>query len=130
VRAFADVVPDADLPPAAPTRADPLAEAMRLADEGHLVEAARLSESYLREHGPDAQAFYLLGIVRDAAGSKLQADEYLRKAIYLDPNHHDALIHLALLAGHRGDQAGARLFLERAERIKRRAADDSQQVRR
>ena len=63
-------------------------------------------EEHLRRRGPSATAFYLLGLVRDATGNHAEAAAYYRKALYLDPNHYDALIHLALLMEKQGDAAG------------------------
>ncbi|MHB8473186.1 MAG: CheR family methyltransferase [Gammaproteobacteria bacterium] len=100
--------------------ADKLAEAFRCADQGHLVEAAALCESYIQDAGPNAQAYYLLGLVRDAAGNKIQADEYLRKALYLDPNHYEALVQLAVLAEQQSDLHGAQQLRQRAQRVRER----------
>ncbi len=63
-----------------------LERAKVLADAGRLPEAAAVCEAYLREHGPSAQAYYLLGLVRDAGGDSSAIDCY-RKALYLEPDH-------------------------------------------
>ena len=91
--------------------------ARRLADQGHLVEAAALCEAHLRERGPTAEAFNLLGLVRDASGKADDAAAQYRKALYLEPNHHEALIHLALLLQKQGDVAGAQRLQRRASRL-------------
>jgi chemotaxis protein methyltransferase WspC len=91
--------------------------ARRLADQGHLAEAAAHCEAHLREHGPTAEAFNLLGLVRDASGKTDDAADQYRKALYLDPNHHEALIHLALLLKKQGDAAGAQRLQRRASRL-------------
>ncbi|MDB6016796.1 MAG: cheR methyltransferase, binding domain protein, partial [Pedosphaera sp.] len=44
-----------------------LAVARRLTNEGRLAEAAELCETHLREQGVSAEAYFLLGLVRDAA---------------------------------------------------------------
>ena len=92
-------------------------EAMRLADQGHFVEAATCCEEHLRQHGPSAAAFYLLGLVRDATGNHAEAAAYYRKALYLDPNHYETQIHLALLMEKQGDAAGAQVLRNRARRL-------------
>ncbi len=97
-----------------------LDEAFQCADQGHLVEAAALCETFLQDNGPSAQAYYLLGLVRDAAGNKAQAEEYLRKALYLDPNHYEALVQLAVLAEQQSDLHGAQQFRQRAQRVRDR----------
>jgi chemotaxis protein methyltransferase WspC len=93
-----------------------IGEATRLADQGHFVEAATCCEAHLSRHGPSATAFYLLGLVRDATGNLSDAVTYYRKALYLDPNHCDAQIHLAFLMEQQGDLAGAQVLRNRARR--------------
>lgn len=105
---------------AKPVATDSLEEAFRYADQGHLVEAVTLCEAHLQDNGPNAQAYYLLGLVRDAAGNKAQADEFLRKALYLDPNHYEALVHLAVLAEQHSDLQSAQNFRQRAQRVRDR----------
>lgn len=111
-------------PPAATPRTAARAEAAtgidrarRLADQGHLAEAAALCEAHLRERGPTAEAYNLLGLVRDASGKTDDAADQYRKALYLEPNHHEALVHLALLLQKQGDAAGAQRLQRRASRL-------------
>jgi chemotaxis protein methyltransferase WspC len=85
-----------------------------------MAEAEAVCEAHLREQGASAAAYYLLGVVRDAMGDDRAADAY-RKAIYLDPNHAEALLHLALFAEKQGDLAGARRFQMRARRVEEAA---------
>jgi chemotaxis protein methyltransferase WspC len=94
-----------------------LDQASGLADQGHFVEAARCCEEHLLQYGPSARAFYLMGLVRDATGNHSEAAKYYRKALYLDPNHYDAQIHLALLVERQGDPAGAQVLRNRARRL-------------
>ena len=93
-----------------------LETASHLADRGHLQDAARLCEMWLKEHGDSAQALYLLGLVRDAGGQFQDAARLYRKALYLDPDHAEALLHLALLTERSGDAEGASLLQNRARR--------------
>jgi chemotaxis protein methyltransferase WspC len=108
----ARVVPD--------TSAD-IGEARRLADQGHFVEAATCCAEHLRRHGPSAPAFYLMGLVRDATGNQPEAVSYYRKALYLEPNHHEAQIQLALLMEKQGDMTGAQVLRNRARRVEQRS---------
>jgi len=91
--------------------------AEQLADQGRLGDAAGICEVSLREQGPSARAFHLLGLIRDGAGDQQQASEFYRKALYLEPDHYDALIHLALLKDQSGDGATAKSLKERARRV-------------
>lgn len=97
-----------------------LADASRLADQGHLAEAAKCCEEHLQRHGSSASAFHLLGLIRAAAGNLKEADRYYRKALYLDREHRDTLTHLALLLEKQGDAAGAQVMRERLARLQAR----------
>ena len=98
-------------------RTPDLGFAEQLADKGQLGEAAEICEVSLREHGPSARAFHLLGLIRDCAGDQHQASEFYRKALYLEPDRYDALIHLALLKDKSGDSAAAKALKNRARRV-------------
>ncbi|KAF1044367.1 MAG: putative biofilm formation methyltransferase WspC [Herbaspirillum frisingense] len=96
-----------------------LARARTLADQGELARAAELCERVVREHGPSADAFYLMGLINDAGGDLAGAQRCYRKAVYLQPGHHEALLHLAALLQSQGDAAGAQLMRQRAERAEK-----------
>ena len=107
--------------------ADLLSQIATLANEGKSAEARAACEHYLRSHEPVAQVFYWLGLLSDVAGSALEAQSYYRKALYLEPQHPEALMHLAALLQAQGDTAGARRLQERAARSGRTA--DSERKR-
>ena len=110
--------------PVAATEAKPkigIDQAAKLADQGRFVEAAKCCEEHLLKNGPSAQAFHLMGLVRDATGNHPEATRYYRKALYLDPDHHEALIHLAFLMEKQGSAAGAQALRERARRVEQRS---------
>jgi chemotaxis protein methyltransferase WspC len=111
------------LPPAAspsPSVQPDLEAARGLADAGRLTEAAEICEAHLRQSRGSAQAYYLLGLVRDAAGDA-SAIDYYRKALYLEPSHYESLLQMALLMQKHGDPARARAFRNRAQRVKPQA---------
>ena len=95
---------------------DLLAQAQRLADQGRLAEALEQCERYVKEHSTSASGFYLLGLLHDSAGRTAQAIEQYRKAIYLDPAHRDAMVHMATILAKEGDTRGAQRFFDRAKR--------------
>jgi chemotaxis protein methyltransferase WspC len=104
--------PEPPLPPSAD-----LETAGRLADAGQWTAAAALCEASLRERGASTGAYYLLALVHDAQGNLQQAVDCYRKVLYLEPEHPEALMHLALLAQKQGDAAGARRLQARARRV-------------
>jgi chemotaxis protein methyltransferase WspC len=91
--------------------------AEKLANQGRLSDAAEICDISIREQGPSARAFYLLGLIRGGGGDQQQASEFYRKALYLEPDHYDALIHLALLKDQSGDGATAKSLKDRARRV-------------
>jgi len=93
-----------------------LARARELAVQGRFDEAAELCHSHLRGSGVSAEAFYILGLVQDATGADAEAGEFYRKALYLEPNHLDALQRWALLSERNGQRDHARRLRLRAER--------------
>ena len=98
---------------------DLLGQIATLANEGKSAEARAACERYLSSHPPAAQVFYWLGLLSDVAGSALEAQGYYRKALYLEPQHPQALMHLAALLESQGDSAGARRLQARAARSER-----------
>lgn len=90
--------------------------ARQLADAGRLDESVALCEAHLRQRGPAAEAYFLLGLVGEARG-EAQAINYYRKALYLEPNHYETLRHIALLLEKNGDPNAAQTFRRRAERL-------------
>ena len=98
---------------------DLLSQIATLANEGKSAEARAACERYLSSHPPAAQVFYWLGLLSDVAGSALEAQGYYRKALYLEPQHPQALMHLAALLESQGDSAGARRLQARAARSER-----------
>jgi chemotaxis protein methyltransferase WspC len=107
-------------PPAQAETSQGLDAAQLLADQGRLAEAVECCDAYLRAHGPSAQGFFLLGLIRDASGNSADAIEAYRKSLYVDPVHRDALVHLALLLERTDDTVGARLIQRRIRRLQHR----------
>ena len=112
-------------PAAAPFSAGPPGEegdclhrARKAADRGDLYEALELCQKEIHQHGPSAEAFFLLGVIQDAAGNQAEAFASLRKVVYLEPEHGEALLLLSLLAEKMGDQGTAEAYRQRAKRCR------------
>jgi chemotaxis protein methyltransferase WspC len=103
-------------PPPSPS---PLEQAAELANRGRYDEAIAACERHLRLKGPGAPAYYLMGMIQQAAGDRRRAEECFHKTIYLDPRHDEALLALTLLAERRGDREAAAGFRRRAQRAGR-----------
>ena len=99
-----------------------LETARTLANQGKLEDASRLCEDSLRQNGASAAAWYLLGVVREAAGDRRRAAECYAKTLYLEPDHEEALFHRALLAEQNGDLSTAAQLRRRIVRVQGRSA--------
>ncbi|KQB54616.1 chemotaxis protein CheR [Pseudomonas endophytica] len=132
------VRPFAPRPPAAMPRAkspEPSLEGERalleqianLANQGKSSDARQVCDQFLQQHGPHAQVFYWLGLLSDVDGQIPQAQSFYRKALYLEPQHSEALAHLAALLASQGDMAGAQRLHERSARHQRSVHSERKQ---
>lgn len=92
-----------------------LEQARQLADGGQLDEAVRVCRAHLDAQGASVDVYYLLGVIHDAQNDPA-AREFYRKALYLDPNHYESLLQMALWAEREGDASTARNLRRRAQR--------------
>jgi chemotaxis protein methyltransferase WspC len=92
-----------------------LKTARQAADCGRLDEAKAICQSVLTNHPANADAFCLLGLISQAQGALAEAEKHFRKALYLTPRHHEALVHMMLLAERMGDEKRAAGFRRRIE---------------
>lgn len=113
--------PPSPVEPARQAPGEPLDEVERLANGGRLEEAANLCGAHLKSGKPSARGHYLMGLIHDVSGRKEAAAGSYKNAIYLDPNHGEALAHLAMLAEEQGDLRVARQLKDRLRRLGERA---------
>jgi chemotaxis protein methyltransferase WspC len=93
-----------------------LKQAIEYANEGHLKRAYELCQQYLKNYEPNTEIYFLLGAIHVASKEDEKADHYFQKAVYLSPDHYDALVNLALISERRGDNEQAQLFWKRARK--------------
>lgn len=93
-----------------------LTQAMKKADEGCTKEALNLCREYVTRYGASADACYLMGTLALANHEEDIAKEYYQKAVYLVPNHYDALVGLAILAERSHDKEQAIRYWNRARK--------------
>lgn len=91
------------------------------ADLGELDTASSLCKEYQHLVGPSAAGFYLMGLITDARNDTVGALQLYRKAVYMQPDHVEALTHIAVLLAAQGDTVGAKLMQQRAHRAKEQA---------
>jgi chemotaxis protein methyltransferase WspC len=94
-----------------------LERAKRLADEGTLDTAADVCRQLVERDDPSADAFCLLGLIKEALGDRIQAEGCYTRALFLDPDHYESLVHLILLLEARGDSARAAALRARLGRL-------------
>jgi chemotaxis protein methyltransferase WspC len=105
--------------------ASPLAsldDARLHADQGRPDLARQQYEDIISRQPDASEAHFMLGLISLQQNDPRAAEACLRRAVYLDPNHYEALCHLALLAQARGDADGAASFRRRAARVYQRRA--------
>lgn len=93
----------------------------RMIEKGDLSNASALCEKQLQQHAADAQAYYFLALVSKMEGGFGAAELLLKKAVYLDPDHHKALSLFSLLAEQRGDEDLAQSLRRREGRARKRS---------
>jgi chemotaxis protein methyltransferase WspC len=110
-----EVVPEVILAPNVEPQVD-IESARSLANRGRLEAAVAQCVQLMAKSPANADIYGLLGIVRQAQGNANDAEKCFQKALYLNPRHHESLVHLALLASQRGDETAARNYARRAEK--------------
>jgi chemotaxis protein methyltransferase WspC len=74
-----------------------------------------MCRTYLAAHPAEAEAHFLMGLIEAAAGRPEAAERAMEHALYLDPTHYEAAVHLGLIYDRAGDGT-------RADAMRRRAA--------
>ena len=101
---------------AATVTVDEAAAVRCLADQGDLAAAVYRCGQWLRRQPASAEAHYLMGTLCAAQNDQLAAETNLKRALYLDSGHGDAMLHLALVLERRGDLTGAARLRRRLRR--------------
>ncbi|MGB9990642.1 CheR family methyltransferase [Massilia sp. SM-13] len=107
-------------PPAAPATDGLLASARTLADQGRMKDADAACRAVIAQAPDTAEAYFILGLLNEAASEPEQAQAQLKRCLYLQPDHYEALCHLALLAERQGDHGMAATLKARAARVYQR----------
>jgi chemotaxis protein methyltransferase WspC len=101
--------------PASPV--DFLDRARQQADGGRLAEALLSCQEQLACVGPSADLYSLMGVIHQARQEEEEAVRCYHRALYLEPEHAEALRHLMLLSQERGDGVQAERLRRRLERV-------------
>jgi len=92
-----------------------LEEAKLLADRNQFTDALNILEK-LANTDHSADYFTLMGTIHNTLNNTTEAEKAFRKALFLAPEHEEALIHLALLLEKKGDIKNSQLLKRRVEK--------------
>lgn len=82
-----------------------------------LAEAIAQCQQDIRQNPTHADAYVRLGQLYQKAGHESQAEQALRRALYLNPQHYQALMTLAQVREQKGDRQGAAILKQRIQRL-------------
>jgi chemotaxis protein methyltransferase WspC len=102
-----------------PVASASLADAQKLADAGKLTEARVMCEAMLKMETNSPDAHTLLGVIHQAEGRTAEAADCFRRALYLNPDHTEALEHMIVISEQRGDAAQTAALRRRLSRTTR-----------
>jgi chemotaxis protein methyltransferase WspC len=94
-----------------------LGEARNFANAGRLVEARAVCEELIGSQVELPGAYSLLGVIHQAEGRPHEAWEAFRRALYLAPNHIEAMTQMIVLCKSRGDASQVALLQKRLKRL-------------
>ena len=116
-RATAPLFSSAATQPVADVSNTLLRQAGLLADAGKADEACAKYQAHLKIAPACVEAYFMLGLLSQHTQATAAAEAYLRRAVYLDPEHYEALSHLALLTERNGHAREAAALRQRAVRV-------------
>jgi len=94
-----------------------ISEVRKLADRGELEQAYSLCDLIIERSRTHAEAFFMKGVIDNALDRYRSAENNLRKSLFLDPDHYEALVHLSLLYEQLGDTIKRDAYRRRARRL-------------
>jgi chemotaxis protein methyltransferase WspC len=94
---------------------DLLARARQQADAGEIDAALGTCRALQAAAGPSAELYSLLGVLHQVRQESAEALACFRKALYLKPDHHEAMTHLMLLYEQMGNRTAAAQLRRRLE---------------
>jgi chemotaxis protein methyltransferase WspC len=92
----------------------------QLIGEGRYDQALRQCEQYLKTARDSADGYFLLGVIYRSSGNDKKSQSMLKKAIYLDPNHEQAIALSLRLAEERNDKDAIVSYKRRLRRVRER----------
>jgi len=97
---------------------DPLSIAKEHADAGRLDEARAACQALLSTTGPTADLYALLGAIHKARHDDAESKHCFEKALYLQPDHGESILHLMLFCEQEGAHSQAAVLRSRLRRVR------------
>lgn len=95
-----------------------LNEAKLSADLAEYESALSICFEIEKNNGPTSENYNLQGVIYSALNNQNKAIEKFKKAIYLNPNDYESLVHLSLIYKKIGEDTQAKQLTKRFERLK------------
>ncbi|WP_066014238.1 CheR family methyltransferase [Endozoicomonas atrinae] len=88
-----------------------------LVDNGKLNKARESCQQLIQQSPENMEAQFMMGVISEAEGEWEAASHCFRKVLYLNPEHHEALLHSAMVCERQGDMSKAENFRIRLRRL-------------
>ena len=85
------------------------------ANKGDFANALKICNQLL-SISEDAHCLSLMATIYSSMGDSDKSEQYYRKALFINPKHHESLIQLALLLDKKGDSKNSELLMKRAQK--------------
>jgi len=110
-------MPHDPVPVCEPPQGVTLAATQELANSGLLVQARESCEKLIRQSPASAEVYSLLGTILLALGQREEATEAFRRALYLNPEHQEAISHMIVINDRKGNKSQSDAFRRRLSRL-------------
>jgi len=87
------------------------------ANQSKFEEAMEMCSEMIKKNTINDEVYFLVGLIYEAQNKLDLSEQNYNKALYLNPNHYEAVVHLSLIYEKQGNIKQASLFKERAIKI-------------
>jgi len=87
------------------------------ANQSKFDEALNMCMDLINKNSINDEVYFLVGLIYEAQNKFDLSEQNYNKALYLNPNHYEAVVHLGLIYEKKGNTKQASLFKERAIKI-------------
>ncbi|HPO63113.1 MAG TPA: CheR family methyltransferase, partial [Candidatus Kapabacteria bacterium] len=95
------------------------------ANQSKFEEAMEICSEMINKNSINDEVYFLVGLIYEAQNKLDLSEQNYNKALYLNPNHYEAVVHLSLIYEKQGNIKQASLFKERAIKIHSKQMNNS-----